>query len=738
MARNTTVKKYVNFTKGLITEAEALTFPENASLDELNCIPTIKGNRQRRLGIDYETDYSLSSNTFDSNDIGNKEVSTHTWEAVGGNGNLNFLVVQIGEILYFHDLAQSSISAGEKTFTVDLNDYLTSGQSNVGTDKVSIASGKGICFVVSKKIEPFYITYDPLTDTISTIEITVEIRDFNGLNDNLRVNENPSSLSKEHEYNLKNQGWINPPGVSTSLISTYYSSQSNYPSNNQIWFIGKDTDENFSPTLLSKQDFGNTPAPRGRFILNAFFKDRSTVSGVSGITVDSVVNRPEAVAFFSGRVFYAGVQGASVGSNLYFSQILFDSFENVGYCYQTADPTSENDSVLADADGGVISIPQIGTIKKLVPLDRFLVVFADNGVWAITGTDTGFTAASYEVLDVSRVNCISGSSLTEVEGIPIWFSNQGIYTLEVNSIAKNLSVKNLTESTIQTYYDSEITATAKLNAQAKYDRASKTVVWLYKEDDTGSNLKQYDRALLFDLRLGCFYPWKFSKLASNSPYPASLFNTSNLNIITTAEEVTDGMLLVTDGGETVTDSVLTTGANNTFLKFLTLIPTGSFSNYTFSELNSRSFFDWKTSNGTGVDFSSFIVTGYDLSEDIMRDKQIVYINTYLKRTEDVWELTEDGDYVLQNPSSCFLQAQWQWADSANSNKWSSAQQIYRFNQNLLPNSSDLDFDNGFPVIITKNKLRGFGESLSLKFYSESGKDFNLLGWGIMMTGETRP
>jgi len=738
MARNTTVKKYVNFTKGLITEAEALTFPENASLDELNCIPTIKGNRQRRLGIDYETDYALSTNTFDSSNIGTTAVSTHTWEAVGGDGNLNFLVIQIGSTLYFHDLGESSVSAGEKSFTADLTTYLAPGQSGAETEKVSIASGKGICFVVSKKVNPFYITYDSVTDTISTTEITVEVRDFNGLSDGLAVDENPTSLSTAHEYNLKNQGWVNPPGVSTSLITTYYSSQSKYPSNNQIWFIGKDTDENFSPTLLSKQDFGNTPAPRGRFILNAFFKDRSTVSGVSGITVESVLNRPESVAFFSGRVFYSGVQGSSVGSNLYFSQILFDSFENVGYCHQTADPTSENDSILADADGGVISIPQIGTIKKLVPLDRFLVVFADNGIWAITGTDTGFTAASYDVLDVSKVNCISGDSLTEVEGIPIWWSNQGIYTLEVNSIAKNLSVKNLTESTIQTFYDSNITATAKLNAQAQYDRASKTVVWLYKEDDTGTNLNQFDRALLFDLRLGSFYPWKFSELASNTPYPASLFNTSNLNIITTNEVVTDGALTVTDSGVSLTDLVITTGGTNTFLKFLTLIPSGSFSSYTFSELNSRSFFDWETSDGVGVDFSSYIVTGYDLSEDIMRDKQIVYINTYFKRTEDAWELTGDGDYILQNPSSCFLQAQWQWSDSVNSNKWSAAQQVYRFRQNPLPVLGDLGFDSGFPVIITKNKLRGFGESLSLKFYSESGKDFNLLGWGIMMTGETRP
>jgi hypothetical protein len=738
MARNTTVKKYVNFTKGLITEAEALTFPENASLDELNCVPTIKGNRKRRLGIDYENNYSLSTNTFDSNSLDTDVVTTDVWEAVGGNGSLNFLITQIGDTLYFNDLANEDVSTGEKTFTVDLTTKLATGQSDVGTERISIASGKGVCFVVSKKIDPFYISYDDSTDTITTTDITVEIRDFDGLDDGLEVDENPSSLSTEHEYNLRNQGWVNPPGISSDLITTYNSNQSEYPSNNQIWYIGKDTDENFSPTILAKQDFGNTPAPKGRFILNAFFKDRSTVSGVSGITTESVTNRPESVAFFAGRVFYSGVEGSSTGSNLYFSQIIFDNFENVGYCYQTADPTSENDSILADADGGVISIPRIGNIKKLVPVDRFLVIFADNGLWAITGTDSGFTAAGFEILDVSKVDCINGSSVAEVEGIPIWWSSQGIYTLEVNSITKNLAAKNLTENTIQTFYDSNITATAKLNAQGQYDRASKRVVWLYKEDDTGDNLRQYDRALLFDLRLVSFYPWKFSELSSNSPYPASLFNTTNLSIVSTTENVTNGGTLVTDGGVAVTDDVVTAGATNTFLKFLALIPTGSSSQFTFADLNNRSFVDWETKTGTGADFSSYIVTGYELADDIMRDKQIVYINTYLKRTEDVWALSANNDYVLQNQSSCLLQAQWQWADSAESNKWSSSQQVYRFRQNVVPDVNDLDFDNGFPVVITKNKLRGFGEALSLKFSSESGKDFDILGWGVMMTGETRP
>jgi len=47
-------KVFNTFVAGLITEAGPLTFPENSSKDELNCVLSRKGNRRRRLGVDYE------------------------------------------------------------------------------------------------------------------------------------------------------------------------------------------------------------------------------------------------------------------------------------------------------------------------------------------------------------------------------------------------------------------------------------------------------------------------------------------------------------------------------------------------------------------------------------------------------------------------------------------------------------------------------------------------------------
>jgi hypothetical protein len=116
----------------------------------------------------------------------------------------------------------------------------------------------------------------------------------------------------------------------------------------------------------------------------------------------------------------------------------------------------------------------------------------------------------------------------------------------------------------------------------------------------------------------------------------------------------------------------------------------------------------------------------------MRSKQIPYIFFYFTRTEDGY--TEVGNALeLDNQSSCLVQSQWNWSDSANSGKWGSQFQAYRLLRNYIPSGGGDPFDYGDGVIITKNKLRGSGKTLSLKINSEEGKDMKLLGWAYPAT-----
>src|SRR5690606_10231014 len=121
----------------------------------------------------------------------------------------------------------------------------------------------------------------------------------------------------------------------------YHSSAGRYPANSQQWWQAKDGSDNFSAAIMRRFAGGNTLAPRGHFILKAFRKDRSAVSGVANIPVESVSGRPSAVGFFAGRVFYGGVSGSDINGHIFYSQIIEDA-SKIGRCYQVNDPTSED------------------------------------------------------------------------------------------------------------------------------------------------------------------------------------------------------------------------------------------------------------------------------------------------------------------------------------------------------------------------------------------------------------
>lgn len=84
---------------------------------------------------------------------------------------------------------------------------------------------------------------------------------------------------------------------------------------------------------------------------------------------------------------------------------------------------------------------------------------------------------------------------------------------------------------------------------------------------------------------------------------------------------------------------------------------------------------------------------------------------------------------VEQESSCLVQAQWEWTTSADSGRWGTEFQAYRFRQPFLTNSGD-SISYAYSVITTRNKIRGKGRALSLKFRTEPGKDLKLLGWNL--------
>lgn len=253
----------------------------------------------------------------------------------------------------------------------------------------------------------------------------------------------------------------------------------------------------------------------------------------------------------------------------------------------------------------------------------------------------------------------------------------------------------------------------------------------------------YNRELVLDLTLQAFYIYDMSseddgtlpRLHDYVPISKSVKETVELQVIDSS-----GNTVVDGSGNAVTVDTKVT-VNRTRdprrenFKFLTT----SGNDITLSEYKDYTFTDWVSVDGIGVDFSSYLVTGYNMSGDMLRAKQAIYLTVLCDRTESYYTLS-GSSVVLARQSSCMVQAQWDWNVSADQGKWGTAFQAYRLflpHPNSSPSSGDL-FNYGPRVIKTKNKLRGRGDALSLYFSSETGKDMKLLGWGIVGTKNDHP
>jgi len=775
MAKIVSEKQINSFVKGLITEASPLTYPENASLDEENFDLELNGSRKRRLGLDYETLYALTDTSLSTALLSSTKQSIHEWSFTGVSKVLVIGVVRIYNRLYFMDLTTANPSAN----LLNSGSYITiNGMENFDID-VTVLNGN-LVIAATDLARPVILTYNELTDTVSQSVITLLIRDLFGVDDGFSYDARPTTLSNAHQYNLTNQGWsetvatvASVPAAATTganawggddrrWVAPVYTGTNEaidycftingwYPSNSDIWTYGKSGDptdagfEVFDPALLEKNSVGNSQAPKGSFIIDAFSRGsvRSAVSAINGLPLDKEVGAISTIEAYAGRVFYSGIYSSVTGGDsfspnysgyIFFSQTSTDK-DKMGKCYQEADPTSPNISDLVATDGGVIHIPEAAHITKLITTRSSLVVFAENGIWEIFGDTEGFTATKYQVSKISSVGVAYPNAIVEANGNIVYWAKTGIHVLTTEESSGRLLSQNISLTTIQSFYDT-IPETAKANARGFFDEPTNHVRWLYNDEagyGSQNYINKYNKELNFDMTLTAFYKYSFSDLASNSPYVAGYIRIPNFSLSNVESDVYVGTdpVIVTDLSSVVTNDLATTSRTSNFNY---LMMDGS--NFTIGKLSNTSFMDWYTKDSTGITYSSYLITGYEMSGDMMKKKQVPYILFYFSRTEDGYTQV-GGDLVLDNQSGCQVQAQWNWTDSANSGKWGTAFQAYRLGRNYTPTGAEDTFDYGYEVIVTKSKLRGSGRVLSLKISSDDGKDMQLLGWANEVTGNSK-
>lgn len=706
MPRQTGLGVENSFLNGLVTEGSALNYPESACTSMDNCVVNSNGSLSRRKGIDYETNNSTKNI--------NREgvvVNSYVWRNVSGNGDLTLFVMQVGNTIYFYRTDSGAVSSGAVSTTVTLTPV--SGAPATTTVEAQFSDGNGLLFITHPYTLPMRVSYDTSTDTATATNIRIQIRDFEGAAaDPYTIEERPTAslagLNVSHKYNLYNQGW------NTTNLTSWDSAFTTMPSNADVMWAFKDSSGAFSTSgaVVNNVYRGNTPAPKGHYILNLDNQDRDTASGLSGITATTTgYQRPSTCAFFAGRLFYSGINYTGFNANIYFTQII-ERAEQYAFCYQVNDPTSEDTFDLLPSDGGVIRIQEAGTIMKLVAIASGLLVFAANGVWLVTGsTGIGFTASDYTVQKISSVGTISASSFVDVAGTPSWWNAEGIYFVQAEGNAP--TVKTVSDSKIKKFYE-DIPLNSKRYARGCYNPVTRKVQWMFKSTSTDdlTELFEYDRVLNLDLLTGAFYPWT---IASGTPVVNGAFVSDANAGAVVYDNVIDGSsntVVDADSNQIVVFD-FTAGSTAPTTKFIVSYVNGSTYTFTFAEEFNENYVDWEAYDDVGVNYTSSAITGYKLKGGAIRKFQNNWVNILSDQ---------------ETTTSYYFQGIWDFAETGSgTGRWSTRQTV--------THASDED---SYVYVSKRLKIRGHGIALQFKITSVDGENFNIIGWGTMDSSNQVP
>lgn len=762
------------FIGGFVTEGSPLNFPQEATKYEQNFEIDRRGFRSRRLGMEegeiLVTGEEISSGT---------EVEVFIWKGAGGDTSVELLVVQKGDLIHFFDYTKTPYS------------LITNLEIEGVNTTVSFASVDGKLVFVDGREKVNVVTYNKGTVEHTTGSLKIrdlwgieeeapyeEDQDYRGEN-----------LPK-HKYNLQNQSWgkprytevtvptyryeqverpnpsydpskppspLNPLTVivterrqvgetKTSLmadpVEVYFDHYKKAPSNReQVWqgiqmqAVTKEQVpfEKMFPELF-EQVLGMYPeSAKGYFIIDALNRGQSRqqvmgrnttnypalVSYYPQFPADKTNGGPRVVAGFAGRMFYSGISGEieepDKRSVSYYDAVLFSQLVNTHddlfKCYQEGDPTSREGHDVVDTDGGMIKVSGMHGLVDMIPAGNSLILLATNGIWAIKGGGNyGFTATNYSVEKLSTYGCVGRSSIVTVGEEIVYWSNDGIYRIGKDQYG-DFVVNSISISLIHQYYNS-FSAIQKRDVTGSYDEYTNTIIWLIQSEDITEELK-------LDMMLGVFSRHVIKTTSGRRVVKA--FPRSGILNIDVEANVMSGESEVMAGDLKVVTTLVEEAVNPIGIEYLVIRNNGNI--LSVARKTRQDFKDWGLEDATGI-----IETGDNIVGDMSVDKQINYLDVFVKR-EESWGVNGED-----KGSSCFVTTKWNFSDKRESGKWSTKEQVFRATPSLYHENSEGRFETPFYVQKTRITPRGTGVAVSIRYETEEGKNCTIYGWSISWTG----
>jgi len=237
------------------------------------------------------------------------------------------------------------------------------------------------------------------------------------------------------------------------------------------------------------------------------------------------------------------------------------------------------------------------------------------------------------------------------------------------------------------------------------------VQWIYRSYGSATVTDEYDfdRALTYNVLTKAFYPWSFANHAVkiNAIGAYATLATSKADVPSVDDE---GFPILDSHLEPVVTRENVTNSTASVFKYFCTYTSGTDFIGTFAEAYDDTFVDFNTIDGAGQDYDSYIVTGYRLDGKADKKFQSNYVTVYFRSRDE---------------GALDVQAVWNSANSTTSGYWGQKQRI------SVDSTRKRDFDS------RKIKARGNGKVLQLKFSSVTGKPFELAGWAITETINSR-
>lgn len=751
---------YYTFIKGLVTESSPLIAPENQCEAMMNVRLGVDGSLSSRNGVEAKTSDIALSETVS----GTVFCYAETSQLEGGTPGVRYLGVYFGgEYLHIFDVSDPDAI----TLATSVSAVYTA------PTFASLTAIKGYFILCTDTQRPRRISYTNASD------ITIKIRDLDGVDDNLEVNDRPGTLSNEHLYNLYNQGW---PSVWIKDLA--------FPSNADVPWLGVYTDplsgtEVFSADQIRNTNFGVSPAPKGRVIFDAFntayineytenvkilattydngagkfthymrndqsrrfivgdditfentaytyvdgsavtqdydlntgsytitdvdfigylitppvgtslpngyytrVKISDTISGyASGFTVTSEgkaqgsysvtthpdpeeeTSHPVAVAAYGSRVWYGGVLPAvreSLKGVTFFSQVITDK-SRLGLCYSENDPTARDNNEPLATDGGYIPSPEMGRVLRIAALKDSNFLFADNGVWRVSGKDGIFDPTAYAVERVSDRGLQSPNAVAVLENSLVYYSKGKLYSIQPTEIG-TFTASSISDG-IDSYF-ADIVGRDDTRVTMTYDRYHRRIHILFPKDMVTSVVID---ELVLDTKLGAYYPNQYT------------CDATDYIVAGWSPEVT-----YTDDTTTLLIALKNSGTEVAFLA-------ATEEDVVVDSWNSEGFTSYFRPCNTPLDSAQI-------------KKTMPRIAIHMKNKESV------TSYVK-------VQGRFSWSITADAGKWGSYQTVWA------------EDSPGFALTTRSLTVRGVGRAVQLHFTNNGEAPFTVHGWDIKYAGK---